>query len=142
MEAINAIQNLSNLKQLNLASIPGLNGLVDMLNGPGPFTVIAPNNDAISEIPDDEIEELLKPENFAKLEKVVLRHIVAQHIMIANVPKGETILETLGGEKITVNFADEIMIKSSAGNATVIKSDIVARNGIIHILDGVIGDGF
>ena len=135
MEAVNAIQNLS-----TLASIPGLTGLVDMLNGPGPFTVFAPNNDAISEIPDDEMEDLLY--DFEKLEKVLLRHIVAQHITIANVPKGETILETVGGEKITVNFADEIMIKSSAGNATVIKSDIVARNGIIHILDGVIGDGF
>ena len=59
MEAVNAIQNLS-----TLASMPGLTGLVDMLNGPGPFTVFAPNNDAISEIPDDAMEGLLKPENF------------------------------------------------------------------------------
>ena len=68
---------------------------------------------------------------------VLLRHIVAQHIMIANVLKGETTLDTVGGEKITVNFADEITIKSSIGKATVIKADIVASNGVIHIVDGV-----
>ena len=109
-----------------------------MLNGPGPFTVFAPNNDAISEIPDDAMEELLKPENFELLEMVLLRHIVAQHISIANVLKGETTLDTVGGEKITLWNADGITIKSSIGKATVIKADLVASNGVVHIVDSVI----
>ena len=113
-------------------------GVVDMLNGPGPFTVFAHNDDAFSEIPEDKLADLLKPENFEILQFVLLRHIVAKHIMVSNAPKGETTLDTVEGEKITLNNEDGITIKSSMAKATVIKADVVASNGVVHIVDVVL----
>ena len=113
-------------------------GVVDMLNGPGPFTIFAPNTDAIFKIPHDALDDLLKPENFDLLKMVLLRHIVAKHIMVSNAPKGETTLDTVEGEKITLNNEDGITIKSSMAKATVIKADVVASNGVVHIVDVVL----
>ena len=137
METINAIENLS-----TLASMLRLTGLEVMLNSDGPFTVFAPNNDAFSEIPEDALAELLKPENLDWLKIVLLRHIVGcktyyQPLMVAQAPKGDTTLDTVGGEKITLNNADEITIKSTVGKATVIKSDIFASYGVVNIVDSV-----
>ena len=108
-----------------------------MLNGPGPFTVFAPNNDAFAKIPADKLADLLKPKNVEKLKAVLLRHVVPEWINEGNIPSGTTKLETAGGEEIRVVRAKAVQVKSSAGQAKVIQTDIIGSNGIIHIVDNV-----
>ena len=112
-------------------------GLVDTLNSTGPFTVFAPNNDAFAKIPDDILANLLKPENIETLKKILLRHVIPATYKSADIPKGDTVLETSGGESIKVTNADKVKIKSDVNEATVIKTDLMASNGVIHVVDTV-----
>ena len=113
------------------------------------YSVFAPNNDAFKKIPIGTLVELLKPENVDKLRNILRRHVVPniEILTSANIPNGDTDYETLGGEKITVTKGkgtiragsqnDLISITSSVGKATVVKADIKANNGVIHIVDNV-----
>ena len=111
-------------------------GLVDTLNGEGPFTVFAPNNDAFAKIPADTLADLLKPENVDQLKAVLLRHVVPKVIIAKNFPKDITRVDTVGGETITLNPV-EGTVESSAGKAKVIAMDVLASNGVVHIVDTV-----
>lgn len=111
-------------------------GLVDTLNGEGPFTVFAPNNDAFAKIPADTLADLLKPENVDQLKAVLLRHVVPKVILAKNFPKDITTVDTVGGETITLNPV-EGTVESSAGKAKVIAMDVLASNGVVHIVDTV-----
>jgi len=108
-------------------------GLVDTLKGDGPFTVFAPTNAAFAALPEGTVESLLKPENKAKLAKILTYHVVAGKVMAADVKPGE--VKTVAGDKATLKVADG---KVTIDKANIVKTDIVGTNGVIHVIDAVI----
>jgi uncharacterized surface protein with fasciclin (FAS1) repeats len=109
-------------------------GLVDALKGDGPFTVFAPTNDAFAKLPAGTVEELLKPENKEKLKSILLYHVHAgKAVKAADVKTME--LSSLNGKALNVKVdGGNVMIN----NAKVIKTDVVAKNGVIHLIDTVV----
>ncbi|MDA8745459.1 fasciclin domain-containing protein [Rubripirellula amarantea] len=109
-------------------------GLVDTLSGEGPFTVFAPTNEAFAALPDGTVESLLKPENKAKLVKILTYHVVSGKVMAKDVV-GLTEAKTVEGSTIDIKVeGSDVMIN----NAKVIKTDINSKNGVIHVIDKVI----
>jgi len=109
-------------------------GLVDALKGEGPFTVFAPTNEAFAKLPAGTVEDLLKPENKDKLTAILLYHVHKGAAVMAKDVKTMS-LSTLNGKALAIKAdADGVMVN----NAKVIKTDIVATNGIIHCVDTVI----
>merc|ERR1712212_1440405 len=115
----------------------GADWLVDTLEGKGPFTVFAPNNDAFNKLPKDKLANLKKPENVDQLKAVLQRHVVPGELEAINIPKGTTTLKTLGGGEIVFNDSG-VRVANVNGNANVIKTDIMAGNGVIHVVDTVL----
>ena len=117
-----------------LAAALGAAGLVDTLKGPGPFTVFAPTDDAFAKLPAGTVENLLKPENKAKLASILTYHVVAGKVLAADVVKlneattvqGQTVAITVNGDKVMVN------------NANVTATNVKASNGVIHVIDTVL----
>ncbi len=107
--------------------------LVEALQGPGPFTVFAPNNAAFDKLPAGTLEDLLKPANKAKLAAILKNHVVEGKVMAANVKSGK--VETLAGEDVVVTVDNG---KVKFGNALVTATDIEASNGVIHKIDTVV----
>jgi len=107
--------------------------LVEALQGPGPFTVFAPNNAAFEKLPAGTLENLLKPENKAKLAAILKNHVVEGKVMAASVKAGP--VQTLNGKKVVVDVANG---KVKFGNALVTATDIEASNGVIHKIDTVV----
>lgn len=117
-----------------LAAALGAGELVETLKGKGPFTVFAPTDEAFAKLPKGTVEELLKPENKAKLVKILTYHVVPGKVMAADVVKLSKAKTVEGSEvKITV---DDGKVKVDAAN--VVKTDIAASNGVIHVIDSVI----
>jgi transforming growth factor-beta-induced protein len=113
-------------------------GLVDTLKGPGPFTVFAPTNAAFAKLPPDTLADLLKPENKDKLRDILLYHVIAgQEVMAADV---KTMTATMADKKpLSVSVSDGVVTLSSpTSSAKVIKTDIMAKNGVIHWIDTVL----
>merc|ERR1719193_4704 len=111
-------------------------GLVETLAGEGPFTVFAPTNDAFAKIPKETLDGLLADKE--ALTAVLLRHVVPGAALAScNVPRGTTSLDTAGGETIEVTKDRYIKIKSSAGEAGVVAFDIMATNGVVHLVNSV-----
>ena len=109
-------------------------GLVDTLKGPGPFTVFAPTDEAFAKLPPGTLENLLKPENRGKLQKILTYHVVAGKVMAGDLMKLSS-AKTVEGESVTINMKNgEVMVD----NARVTKTDIMASNGVIHVIDTVI----
>jgi uncharacterized surface protein with fasciclin (FAS1) repeats len=109
-------------------------GLVETLKGAGPFTVFAPTDEAFAKLPKGTVEDLLKPENKAKLTAVLTYHVVPGKVMAADVVK-VTSAKTVQGGSITVSaMGGTVMVD----NAHVVKTDIAASNGVIHVIDAVI----
>ncbi len=106
--------------------------LVETLSGPGPFTVFAPTNEAFAKLPAGTVDDLLKPENKEKLQKILKFHVVPGKIMAADVKTMDA--DTAAGEKAGVVVMEEGV---TFGGQKVIKTDIVASNGVIHWIDGV-----
>ena len=107
--------------------------LVEALSGQGPFTVFAPTDEAFAALPDGTVEALLKPENKAKLIKLLTYHVVAGDITSDKVKSGE--VESLAGEMITLKVKNG---KVKVNQAEVIQADIDASNGVIHVINQVI----
>jgi uncharacterized surface protein with fasciclin (FAS1) repeats len=107
--------------------------LVKTLQGAGPFTVFAPTDAAFAAIQKD-VDNLLKPENKAKLVKVLTFHVVSGKHLAAQLKDGQE-LTTVEGEKIKVSIKDN---KVSVGGAHVTSADIIASNGVIHVIDKVL----
>jgi len=117
-----------------LAAALGAGGLVDTLKSKGPFTVFAPTDEAFAKLPKGTVEELLKPENKAKLVKILTYHVVPGKVTAADVVKLSSAKTVEGSEvKIAVNGG-----KVKVVNAQVVKTDIVTSNGVIHVIDSVI----
>jgi transforming growth factor-beta-induced protein len=109
-------------------------GLVDTLKGPGPFTVFAPTDEAFAKLPAGTLENLLKPENKATLQKILTYHVVAGKYMAADV-SSMTSAPTVEGQDVSIKAMNgSVMVD----NAHVIKADIVTSNGVIHVIDSVI----
>jgi uncharacterized surface protein with fasciclin (FAS1) repeats len=109
-------------------------GLVDTLKGAGPFTVFAPTDEAFAKLPAGTLDDLLKPENKQKLTSILTYHVVPGKVMAADVVKLTT-AKTVNGKSIA--------IAASGGGVTVdgarvVKTDIAASNGVIHVIDAVI----
>jgi transforming growth factor-beta-induced protein len=109
-------------------------GLVDTLKGPGPFTVFAPTDEAFAKLPPGTLESLLKPENKAKLQSILTYHVISGKVMAADVVK-LTSSKTVEGGSVEIKTANHIVM---VNNATVIKTDIAASNGVIHVIDTVL----
>ncbi len=105
-------------------------GLVDTLKGKGPFTVFAPTDEAFAKIPKADLEALLKDK--AKLTSVLTYHVVAGKVMAADVKAGK--VKTVQGSELTVTTTGGVKVN----NANVVKTDIVADNGVIHVIDTVV----
>merc|ERR1711936_44387 len=111
-------------------------GLVDTLASEGPFTVFAPTNEAFAKVPEETLNGLLADKD--ALTAVLLRHVVPGAALKAqDVPKGTTTLNTAGGEDIDVTRGKYITVKSSAGEAGVIAFDVLATNGVVHLVNSV-----
>jgi uncharacterized surface protein with fasciclin (FAS1) repeats len=107
--------------------------LVTTLKGPGPFTVFAPTDEAFSKLPPGTLDNLLKPENKAQLQRILTYHVVSGKVMAADVVKLKT-AKAVSGDSITV-VTEEGHV--SVDNAHVVKTDIAASNGVIHVIDTV-----
>merc|ERR1719150_2179181 len=113
-------------------------GLAGTLSGEGDFTVFAPTNDAFAKLPEGTIPTLLNPENKATLAGILLRHVLPNRIEAGQIPEGSTSVKTVGGEDIVVTKQGaRVSIKSSAGVANVIATDIKTSNGVVHLVDTV-----
>jgi uncharacterized surface protein with fasciclin (FAS1) repeats len=108
--------------------------LVDTLKGTGPFTVFAPTDAAFAKLPAGTIESLLKPENKAKLAAILTYHVVPGKIMSADLVGKKMNAKTVQGSDVMVNAMSGVMINKS----TVTGADVVASNGVIHIIDTVL----
>jgi uncharacterized surface protein with fasciclin (FAS1) repeats len=109
-------------------------GLVDTLNGPGSFTVFAPTDAAFAKLPAGTVESLLKPENKARLRAILTYHVVPGTVMAADALKLKQ-AKTVNGQMIAVKANGEVV---TINNAKVTASDVVASNGVIHVIDTVI----
>ena len=131
------LSTLSSILTHLLHTGTGVDRLIDTLAGKGPFTVFAPSNDAFNKLPKDKLANLKKPENVDQLKAVLQRHVVPGELEAINIPKGTTTLKTLGGGEIVFNDSG-VRVANVNGNANVIKTDIMAGNGVIHVVDTVL----
>ena len=109
-------------------------GLVETLKGVGPFTVFAPTDEAFAKLPKGTLEDLLKPENKAKLTRILTYHVVAGKVMAADVVKLKT-AKAVSGDSLMIVVKDGVV---KVNGATVTKTDIGASNGVIHVIDTVL----
>ncbi|HMO12855.1 MAG TPA: fasciclin domain-containing protein [Pirellulaceae bacterium] len=109
-------------------------GLVEVLQGEGPFTVFAPTDEAFKALPEGTLESLLKPENKDQLVAILTYHVVAGDVRAADVVKLEE-AKTVQGQVVKIKVKEG---KVHINDATVIKADIACKNGVIHVIDKVI----
>ncbi len=107
--------------------------LVEALQGAGPFTVFAQNNAAFAKLPAGTVDDLLKPENKAKLTAILKNHVVSGKVMAADVKAGP--VPTLGGGDVVIAVEGGGV---KYGDAMVIGTDVLASNGVIHVIDTVV----
>jgi uncharacterized surface protein with fasciclin (FAS1) repeats len=121
-------------------------GLVDTLNGPGPFTVFAPTNEAFGALPAGTVDTLVKPENKSTLTSILTYHVVPGRLdsqaLDAKVMAGggKTMLKTVNGEWLTVTGSGkDLMVTDAKGNmAHVTIADVYQKNGVIFVVDKVL----
>ena len=111
-------------------------GLVDTLKGKGPFTVFAPTDEAFQKLPKGTVEALLK--DIPKLTSILTYHVVAGKVMAADVVKLKT-AKTVQGQEVKIDASKWHLNKTvKINDANVVKADVVADNGVIHVIDKVI----
>lgn len=108
-------------------------GLVETLQGPGPFTVFAPTDAAFAKLPQGTLEDLLKPENKAKLAGILTYHVVSGKVMAADVKT--MMAKTVNGQGLDIKLTEGVV---TVNNAKITKTDIAAKNGVIHVIDTVL----
>jgi len=119
-------------------------GLVETLQGRGPFTVFAPVNDAFSALPEGTVETLLQPENKDQLTNVLLYHVDDRNLTAEMIPAGSNYFKpVLASERLCITKgADGVMIADGTGEmANVVIANIKADNGVIHVVDKVLLPG-
>jgi uncharacterized surface protein with fasciclin (FAS1) repeats len=110
-------------------------GLVETLKGPGPFTVFAPTDAAFAALPSGTVAMLLKPENKAKLVAILTYHVLPGRILSKDIAGKKLDPKTVEGERLAINATGRTV---KVNTATVIKADIIADNGVIHVIDKVL----
>jgi uncharacterized surface protein with fasciclin (FAS1) repeats len=127
------IVGIASASAKTLAAAVTAAGLVETLQGKGPFTVFAPTDAAFASIQKD-VDTLLKPENKEKLSKILTYHVVSGKTMAADLKDGQE-LTTVQGEKLKVSLKNgKVMI----GDAHVSTADVQASNGVVHVIDKVL----
>lgn len=109
-------------------------GLVETLKGPGPYTVFAPTDEAFAKLPKGTVDDLLKPENKAKLAAILTYHVVPGKVMAADIAGKKLNVKTVEGSDLAVDATKGVMVN----NATVTTADVATSNGVIHIIDTVV----
>ena len=138
-----ATQNIVQIAAANpnfstLVSAVKAAGLVDTLSGPGPYTVFAPTNAAFAALPAGTLDSLLQPANQAQLKKILEYHVVPGKVVAADVKPG-TITTAEGGTiTVSVENGKVVLTDGKGGKATVTQTDIMASNGVIHVIDAVL----
>ena len=121
-------------------------GLVETLQGAGPFTVFAPTNDAFAKLPEGTLTSLLKPESKATLVKILTYHVVSGNLDAAAViaaikaGKGSVKVTTVSGGILTASMKNgKVILTDEKGNvSTVVATDLKAGNGVVHVIDAVV----
>lgn len=117
-----------------LVAAVGAAGLVETLKSPGPFTVFAPTDEAFAKLPEGTVENLLKPENKAKLQAVLTYHVIPGTVMSGDISGKRLSPMTVQGTTVDIDATNGVMVDG----AKVLAADIVATNGVIHVIDKVI----
>jgi uncharacterized surface protein with fasciclin (FAS1) repeats len=142
----NIIENASKSKDhTTLVAAVKAAGLVDTLEGKGPFTVFAPTNEAFAKLPKGTVDTLLKPENNEQLKKILTCHVVAADAMSSAIAKmikddkGSHPVKTVGGCTLTAKMAgkDITLTDEKGDTAKVTIADVKQSNGVIHVIDTV-----
>jgi uncharacterized surface protein with fasciclin (FAS1) repeats len=107
-------------------------GLVETLQGDGPFTVFAPTDEAFAALPEGLLDSLLLPENQETLQRILTYHVIAGEVRSGDITPGE--VETVEGSSVTLDTADGVTVDG----ANVVAADVEASNGVIHVIDAVI----
>jgi uncharacterized surface protein with fasciclin (FAS1) repeats len=143
----NIVENAVNSKDhTTLVAAVRAAGLVETLQGAGPFTVFAPTDAAFAKLPVGTVETLLKPENRAQLAKVLSCHVAAARATSADAMKmidddgGRHAIATVGGCTITASVEDGnlVLTDENGGIATVTIADVAQSNGVVHVIDAVL----
>ena len=143
----NIIQNALNSKDhTTLVAAVKAAGLVDTLQGSGPFTVFAPTNAAFAKLPAGTVDSLLKPQMKEKLVAVLTYHVLPGRLSVkdlweaSNKGGGKAKFKTVEGEELTVEFkAQTLTIRDSKGNASKVTiQNVFQSNGVIHVIDSVL----
>lgn len=121
-------------------------GLVETLEGPGPFTVFAPTNAAFAKLPAGTVDTLLKPENKATLVKILTYHVVAGRLSAADIKKmikeghGKAELKTVSGGTLTASMHGNMIMLTDekSGMSMITQSNVFQSNGVIHVVDSVL----
>jgi uncharacterized surface protein with fasciclin (FAS1) repeats len=147
LETKNIVENAVNsADHTTLVAAVQAAGLVETLSGPGPFTVLAPTNEAFAKLPAGTVENLLKPENKDMLVKILTCHVIPAAAMSGDIvgmieaDGGKHKVTTVGGCEFTLSSMDgKVMIEDGQGNmATVTIADVKQSNGVIHVIDTVL----
>jgi uncharacterized surface protein with fasciclin (FAS1) repeats len=136
----NIIQNAVNSKDhTTLVAAVKAAGLVETLEGKGPFTVFAPTNAAFGKLPAGTVDTLVKPENKATLTRILTYHVVPGKLEASDLSDGKK-LKTAEGDELTVRKADGkvMIVDAKGGTATVTISNVNQSNGVIHVIDTVL----
>lgn len=107
-------------------------GLVETLQGDGPFTVFAPTDEAFAALPEGLLDTLLEPENLETLQRILTYHVVAGEVRSGDIEPGE--VETVEGSSLTLSTTGGVTVDA----VPVIMADVDASNGVIHVIDGVL----
>jgi uncharacterized surface protein with fasciclin (FAS1) repeats len=112
--------------------------LMETLDSGGPYTVFAPTDAAFAKLPKGQLDDLLKPENKGLLRKVLANHIVPQEVTSKFFNRKQGDINTIGGSKLNMRIVSG---KIKVNDANVIKADLKAKNGIVHVIDKVLLPG-
>ena len=134
-DIVQTAQNADNFETLVTALQAA--DLVEALKGKGPFTVFAPTDSAFSALPDGTLDDLLKPENKSQLQSILKYHVVQGKATASDVT-GMKEAETLEGSMVGIQTKDGAVLLTGKNNATVTAADIMASNGVIHVIDTVL----
>jgi uncharacterized surface protein with fasciclin (FAS1) repeats len=108
-------------------------GLVETLQGAGPFTIFAPTDAAFAKLPPGTVEDLLKPQNKARLAAILTYHVIPGKVMAADVTP--TKVATVNGQRLNIAVNGGTV---TVDDARVVNTDIIASNGVIHVIDSVV----
>jgi uncharacterized surface protein with fasciclin (FAS1) repeats len=143
----NIVENAINSKDhTTLVAAVKAAGLVDTLEGTGPFTVFAPTNDAFAKLPAGTVDTLLKPENKATLVKILTYHVLPGKYTAAKLKKevtkngGTAMIKTVQGDNLTFTMdgADLVVKDEKGATAHITTANVMQSNGVIHVIDSVL----